>query len=342
MANKHFLKRGYLMKAIVLVLAAIITGFRIGCASLLVEGNALASRLHIALFALLATFLIVLISLVVLLKPKHPRKKASVWPIAITAGILGLAMAVFTVYDIVMWAGFEKTPAPCTTLMGTIDMVVLIGYMAAGLASSLYFIRLMLVWIAENTCYRGIFKVGALMPVMWMWLRIVRYELAHVSLFEMNFSIHDFAMLVFSMLFLFRIACLIAGIGNRKRGVTMFITAAAAMCALSSVAVRFGLYLSGDAMLYQTVELANGIDLCIGLFALAWVQYLWDDGLSSHGKGNHKEVRFLTESDNQPYQPEDFFEEPDAPAHHSDDQAQTADELFMDIISTRNNTHRDT
>lgn len=322
------------MQIVVTVLAAIMIGFRIGCASLLVEGNSLASRIHMALFALLATFLIVLISLVVLLKPKHPHRKVSVWPIAISAGLLGLGTAAFTIYDIVMWAAFGQTPAPCTTLMGGIDMTVLIGYMFTGLVSACYFIRLMLLFIAENTCYRGTFKVAALMPVLWMWLRIVRYELAHVSLFEMNFSIHDFAMLVFAMLFFFRIACIIAGIGGRKRGVTLFITAAAAMCSLSSAAVRLGLYFTGDAVLYNTVEIANGLDCLIGIFALAWVYFLWNDGLSSHGKRRHHEVRFLTESDKPPYQPEEFFQDPQQPA-------QTADELFMDIISAKNRTRPD-
>lgn len=342
MAKKHSASRGLGTAGIVVLLAAIMTGFRIGCSSLLVDGNTQAFRIHVALLALLVTLLLVLVCVAILLKPRRPHKKVSVWPVAISAGLLGVIMAIFTIYDIVMWAKFGQTPAPSKTLISPIDAVVLGGYLLTGLASAAYFIRLMLLWIAEGTCYRGIFKVGALMPAMWMWLRVVRYELTHVSLFDMAFSIHDFAMLAFSMLFLFRIAALTSGINGRKHSVTMFITAAAAMCALSSVAVRFGLYLTGDAVLYQTVQLANGLDACIGLYALSWVHYLWNDGASSSTNGKRDLLRFLAESDNTPYQPDDFFEEPESPLQTDSEKPATADQLFMDIISTGNDPRNDT
>ncbi len=336
MAKKHTVKRGNAMTVIILCLAAALATIRVVYAPSLAKDTESAYWANLWVAALLAVVLVITLVLALFLKPYRVSKKVSIWPLAITAGLLGIIMIVTGGYDAVMWIAHGKAPAPSETILNMTDAIVLVLSILSGIASGIYFIRLMLVWIAEERCYRGIFRIGALMPVCWIWLRIVRYELAHIALIDMQFSIHDFAMLVCSMLFLFRIACLCTNIGKRKTPPTLFCTAATAICALSSSAVRLCLYLNGDAELYQSAPLANGIDFCIGLYALAWVLYLWNDGLSLYKQRARKTVHFLKESDNKPYQPPHFFIEPKTPTSKTEGETLTADDLLMDIILPHN------
>ncbi len=276
---KKSIRRGNMMLLIVLAIAAILISVRVGTASLFWENETIAFWGNLYIVIGLAVCLLGLLAAAIFLRPSK-NGSPSVFPVALTAGLFGLALVIGNSFDAVMWIGFGRLPAPTEELVNLTDTILLGSTLLCGIFAGIYFIRVALVWIAEERFCTGLFRLSALLPTLWIWLRIARYELEHAGLVDIVFSVYDFLLFVFGMLFLFRFAGLSADVGRKRLSSLRFLAAATAVCGLSDTLVRFGLYLTRDAQLYQSIQLINGVDFFLSIFALAVMCFLWNGGLS--------------------------------------------------------------
>lgn len=123
--------------------------------------------------------------------------------------------------------------------------------------------------LAEGSTRRGISQWTMLLPVLWMWMRVINYEMSYASLARLEDSFFGFAMLVFELMFLFKLARYTAGVGQVRTGSMLFYSAAAALFSLSSSLVKMLLYLLNDSMSVQAYDLAGAGDFAVGILALA-------------------------------------------------------------------------
>ena len=109
-----------------------------------------------------------------------------------------------------------------------------------------------------------------LAPVLWVWFRLVWYEMSYVSAVRLNESYFDYMMLIFEILFFFKLARFASGIGTTRPGMLMFFAGGAAVFSLSAPLTRALLYLRQDPEAYLAREMAGVPDLAVGALALAF------------------------------------------------------------------------
>lgn len=132
-----------------------------------------------------------------------------------------------------------------------------------------------LVWMGlrlllEGASRRGIAQWSALVPVIWMWLRLVNYEVSYASMIRLKDSFFGLGMMILELLFLFKLARYTAGVGKLPNGQMVAYSMATAVFALSAPATRWIMYLQGDAEAYAAHQLAGPVDFAIGLLALVF------------------------------------------------------------------------
>ena len=129
-------------------------------------------------------------------------------------------------------------------------------------------IRLGLALLSEGGTRRGIAQWSILAPVMWIWFRLIGYEMSYASMVRIEDNFFGFVMLIVEMLFLFRVARYASGIGRVSAGSLMFHAMATTLFAVSGPLVRLGMYLLQDHMAYDAYHLAGPLDITVGIFAL--------------------------------------------------------------------------
>lgn len=138
-----------------------------------------------------------------------------------------------------------------------------------GILGGLALLLLSLRMLSEGITRRGIAQWSVLLPVLWMWLRLVNYEVSYASMVRLSDSFFGLLMIIFELVFLFKMARYMSGVGRMRVGVMAFYSMATAALALSAPIVRMIMFLMGDSAAYQAHHLAGLVDFVIGLTALA-------------------------------------------------------------------------
>ena len=152
---------------------------------------------------------------------------------------------------------------------------MLLGFLVFGVLGAVALVRWGLQTVAEGGTRRGMSAFGALAPVMWVWFRLAWYEMSYASTVGWSEKFYDFLMVIFELLFLFKLARFVSGVGKTTTGGMLFWAMAAAMFALSGPLTRVLLYFTGGAEAYLASELAGVADFGIGVLALAFGWSLW-------------------------------------------------------------------
>lgn len=139
-----------------------------------------------------------------------------------------------------------------------------------GVLSALAFVVLAFRLLSEGASRRGIAQWIMLLPVLWMWFRMVNYEMSYDSLVRIEDAFFGFAMLILELLFLFKFARYIAGIGVVRTGFMLFYSLSTALFALSSVAVKVIFFYMNDGLAMDAYGIATVGDLAVGVLAVAF------------------------------------------------------------------------
>ena len=121
---------------------------------------------------------------------------------------------------------------------------------------------------SEGGTRRGVAQIGMLAPVLWTWLVLANYMMTYASMVRVTQGVFTLGMYVMEMLFLFRFACYLAGVGKDSMGSLLFVSAGAVTFVLSAPLVRLVLYLLQDGEAYAASGAAGPLDLAVGVLAL--------------------------------------------------------------------------
>ena len=192
-------------------------------------------------------------------------------PIALAALFSGTTLVFTQLWDAYVAVTGAASPSSTETgsrIVGAVAWLVI----AVGIAAGVALIRWGLQVASEDGTRIGMTTWGLLLPVVWGWLRLARYEMSYASAVGLEESFFDFVMLIFEMLFLFKLARFSSGIGKTRPGMMTFYALATAVTAISAPLTRVGIYFQGDAEAFASAPIAGLEDFGIGLFALlfAW------------------------------------------------------------------------
>ncbi len=161
-------------------------------------------------------------------------------------------------------------PAPGQVQMMLLSHIVLLGYFGFGVLGAIALVRWGLLTVAESGTRRGMSTFGALAPVMWAWCRLAWYEISYASTVGWSEKFYDFLMVIFELLFLFKLARFVSGVGKTNTSEMLFYAFATAMFALSGVLTRVFLYFIGGSETYMASNLAGLADGGIGVLAFVF------------------------------------------------------------------------
>lgn len=121
---------------------------------------------------------------------------------------------------------------------------------------------------SEGGTRRGISKLGLLVPVLWMWFVLANYMIAYVSMVRITEGFFTVAAYIMELLFLFRFAGYMAGVGKHSVRAMLFFSCGTTLFALSAPLVRLLMHLLQDTEAAAAAGVAGPLDLFVGVLAL--------------------------------------------------------------------------
>lgn len=191
-------------------------------------------------------------------------------PVALMTLLTGGVLTACSLWELFSWQAYGKIPAPETAQLEGLALPLLWLYLLCGVAGGIALIAFGGQVASEGGTRIGMSSFPLLLPVVWMWFRLARYEMSYASAVRLSESFFDFAMLVFEILFLFKLARFASGIGNTRPGMLVFYGLGVGMFSVGGPLVRLCMYLLGDAQAYQASGLAGVADFALGLMAFFW------------------------------------------------------------------------
>lgn len=178
--------------------------------------------------------------------------------------MVGAVMALLGVLD--LWAAVVTPVADETALMLRVLPWLQASFSILGGAA---LVMLGLRLASEGGIRRGMAQWSLLIPVLWSWVVLANYEISPDSMVRVtDGGFFNLAMYVMEMLFLFRFASYVAGVGRNGVGSVLFFSAGAALFSLSNSLSRLLLYLLQDTEAATAAGAADLRDLAVGVLAL--------------------------------------------------------------------------
>lgn len=180
----------------------------------------------------------------------------------------GGCMLLSTLWDIWRFLSAGILPPPDTELTGGLSSVAVIATLLFGVLGGAALIWLGLLLTAEGATRRGMLSWSSLAPVLWMWLRLMRYEMSYASALGLAETFYDFSLFILELVFLFKFARYVSGVGQVSTGSLLFFSCGTAVFGLSGPLTKLCMYLIGDSEAYEAAGLAGIPDLTVGMLAL--------------------------------------------------------------------------
>lgn len=179
---------------------------------------------------------------------------------------VAMAMSLMAVSALLLYSEGESLLLAFNNTVPTLQIIQSV----LGVLSAFALVALSLRLLSEGASRRGIAQWIMLLPVLWMWFRVVNYEMSYNSLVRVEDAFFGFTMLILELLFLFKFARYIAGVGLVRTGFMLFYALSTAVFALSSLAVQVIFFYKNDGMSLNAYGIATVADLAIALLAAAF------------------------------------------------------------------------
>ncbi len=204
-----------------------------------------------------------------------PFEQRAVWgntgiATAAAAALTGTVLVVSAVSDAVdLSAGVYPYPQPVTlTALNQLLLFVMIG---GGVASGLFFVFTGVRWFSERATSRGLLGGAALLPVLWIWARLIWYMTSFASAANRFRSLPEVAMLLFEMLFLFVFARYVSGVEEKTPRFVIPVALCTVLFGVAACITRFASLVSQNADHFADTALITAPDIGITVLAAAWV-----------------------------------------------------------------------
>lgn len=199
---------------------------------------------------------------------RHEIVGRSAKSLSIFALLCGVVMGVYGVLDGLTYFGIIGENSQQEIGLITVVSILQVLQAVFGVLGGAALVRLGLTIAAEGATRRGMAQWSMLAPVMWIWIRLVTYEMSYASMVRLEDSFFGVVMFIMELLFLFKLARYTAGVGRVSAGMLLFYSMGTALFALSGPATRVGMYLLGDSEAFVAYHLAGPVDFAIGVLAL--------------------------------------------------------------------------
>jgi len=189
------------------------------------------------------------------------KSRSPVGVIMVVTGFVVLAESLW-----LMLGGVLSESVPAINALDSAAKVLSIIFGFAGGAA--------LVWIGACLIGGGVKEdnrsgLAMWFPVIWMWARLVRYEVSHATAIRVEQSFYDFIMLIFIMLFMFSFAQYISGVSRSKsQWKLIFCALCTTVTCLSGSIARVIMYFMSDEAAFNSGRLAGISDSFIGILSL--------------------------------------------------------------------------
>lgn len=199
----------------------------------------------------------------------HELSKQSCAPLAVAALIFGSCLIGASLLYTWMWMVFGDTPAPNSQVISQLDGISLALTLLFGVLAGLFMVWLGITLLSGKQPVRtSSLALAALAPVVWTWVRLVRYEVSYASAIQVYQSFYDFVMLIFTMLFLFAFARYLTGTGEKSPRMLFACGLCTVLLSVSGPIAGILLYMNGETAAYNSSRLADATDFGAGIFAL--------------------------------------------------------------------------
>ncbi len=186
---------------------------------------------------------------------------ASAW-----AGASLLVYAISSLVDL----GDNVYPYPQPVTATSLNQGITVVMIVSAALGSVFFLFTAVRWCFNRRTDRAAFGVLALLPVVWMWTRLLWYITSLASAVNRYRSVTETALLLFEMLFLLTFARYTSGVEEKAPRFAVPVALATAMLGLVSCMTRFGAYLFQDAELFSGTLLLTAPDAALALLAGAF------------------------------------------------------------------------
>ncbi len=195
------------------------------------------------------------------------RQLASVSTISI---LCGAAMLFCTLFEGWSFVVSGQTPPPNNAIINGMDKLLLFlmwGFAALG---GVFLICLGFSWLTRYISYHGRWRLWALTPMLWAWMRLARYMVSYSSTVNVEKNISEFLMLIFTLLFFFSFARYVGAVGDEKKTspMLMFYACGAFLFSITAAVTRLAWYWDGK-LEGSLPQMASAADLAVALLALA-------------------------------------------------------------------------
>lgn len=196
-------------------------------------------------------------------------------PLALSALLAGGLIGIVGVYDLLGWFTVGRVPPPQTAMASSMPIALLVITGALAAVSGIVMVMFGRQIFVDHGTREGMCTWEMLIPVLWVWFRLTRYLMSYASAVSLDECVYDFGMFVAELLFLFRLARFVSGVGKTTVGEMMAYAMSASVWSLSAALTRVCMYALGDTQAYLSSRLAGFPDFAVGLFALVFAGGLW-------------------------------------------------------------------
>ncbi|MDD3832886.1 MAG: hypothetical protein PHR18_03165 [Oscillospiraceae bacterium] len=226
-------------------------------------------------------------------------------PMSVSCIFFGVVLLISSLFDAWKWTVYNQTPPPNENVINRLDSTTLTFTILFGIIAGLFLIYFGLKSSQSDLRLTPLFALGALLPVLWIWVRLVRYQVSYASAIPVEQSFYDFVMLIFTMLFLFSFARYISRIGESSSRLLLVYALCASLMSLSGTIASMSLFMLGESDAYNSSNLAGIADFGLGVFAFCTALSL----TFAKEIDDAEEPIIETQEDTADYQQEDIYQE---------------------------------
>ncbi len=191
-------------------------------------------------------------------------------PAQLTAGaaaLTGMAMLVSGISDSFDLLG-GKYPYPEPISVTGAGKLLVYVMLAGAIGGGLFFLWVAVRSFSERRVESGRFGVISLLPVVWLWGKLLWYMTSFVSATDRFRALIEVAMMLFEMLFLLSFARYVSGVEEKPPRFAVPLALCTALFGLSACLTRFFAFILQDAQTFSATALVSSPDLGIVLLAL--------------------------------------------------------------------------
>ena len=170
---------------------------------------------------------------------------------AAAATITGVSFLVYTILSVLNWWLYQAMPYPDKALAAIWLLCVGIRW-----------------WCAGKTVKVPMYGL-ALAPVVWCWVRLIRYITSYVSLGGLFHNVYEIGTMIFETLFFMLLIKVITGVGKQPSRFFMSVSLCTGFFCTISALSQAWFFIVQDAASYSTTLLVTAPDFAVAFLAFA-------------------------------------------------------------------------